>query len=87
MKKSGFFLLAALLFAFVSCGEKPVQPEAATLTVSPTELSFTADDSSNKLLLVTTTAAWTANASQGWIHLDKISGNAGGSVTMTVDAI
>ncbi len=86
MKKSGLFLLAALLFAFVSCEEKPVQPEAATLTVSPTELSFTADDSSNKLLLVTTTAAWTANASQGWIHLDKISGNAGGSVTVTVDA-
>ena len=87
MKKSRLFLIAALLLVVQSCGEKkPPQPEPATLSVSPTSLSFTADDSSNKLLLVTTTASWNASASASWIHLDKTSGVNGGSVTVTVDA-
>ncbi|MBR4133746.1 MAG: hypothetical protein IKU04_04390 [Bacteroidales bacterium] len=86
MKKSGYLLLiAALLSLAVSCREKEPLPAPATLTVSPTEISFTADDSSNKLLLVTTTEPWTASASGSWIHLDKTSGGAGGSVTVTVD--
>jgi len=87
MKKSRFILLlAAFLYLAVSCGEKNrITPETATLTVSPTALSFKADDSSNKLLLVTTTQAWNASASAGWIHLDKTSGTAGGSITVTVD--
>ena len=87
MKKSRLFLIAALLLVVQSCGEKkPPQPEPATLSVSPTSLSFTADDSSNKLLLVTTTASWNASVSASWIHLDKTSGVNGGSVTVTVDA-
>ena len=86
MKKSGFLLLiAALLFLAVSCREKEPQPVPATLTVSPTEISFKADDSSNKPLLVTTTEPWTASASGSWIHLDKTAGSSGGSVTVTVD--
>ena len=60
MKKSRFFLVAALLFLALSCGEKNKTPEIpATLTVSPTEISFTADDASNQFLLVKTTEAWT----------------------------
>ena len=87
MKKFRYILLAALLLVAQSCGEKkPPQPEPATLSVSPTSLSFTADDSSNKLLLVTTTASWNASASASWIHLDKTSGVNGGSITVTVDA-
>ena len=87
MKKSRLFLIAALLLVVQSCGEKkPPQPEPATLSVSPTSLSFAADDSSNKLVLVTTTASWNASVSASWIHLDKTSGVNGGSVTVTVDA-
>ena len=87
MKKSRLFLIAALLLVVQSCGEKkPPQPEPATLSVSPTSLSFAADDSSNKLVLVTTTASWNASVSASWIHLDKTSGINGGSVTVTVDA-
>ncbi len=86
MKKFRFILLAALLAVAVSCGEKPVTPEAATLTVSPATLEYKAEDSSNKLVLVTTTEGWTASVSDSWIHLDKTSGNTGGSVTVTVDA-
>ena len=87
MKKSRFLLVAALLSLALSCKEKeplPV-PAPATLTVSPTEISFKADDPSNKLLLVTTTASWNAATSANWIHLDKTTGTAGGSVTVTVD--
>ena len=86
MKKSGLILLAAVLFFAASCGEKHVKPESATLTVSPATLSFAADDASNKLVLVTTTEPWTASASASWIHLDKKSGDATGSVTVTVEA-
>ena len=87
MKKSRFLLIAALLSLALSCKEKeplPV-PAPATLTVSPTEISFKADDQSNKLLLVTTTASWNAAPSASWIHLDKTTGTSGGSVTVTVD--
>lgn len=86
MKRFRYILLAALLAVIVSCGEKNKTPETpATLTVSPTALSFKYDDTSNKLLLVTTNEAWTAKASEAWIHLDKTAGNAGSSVTVTVD--
>ena len=86
MKRFRYILLAALLAVIASCGEKNKTPETpATLTVSPTALSFKYDDTSNKLLLVTTTEAWTAKASEAWIHLDKTAGNAGGSVTVNVD--
>ena len=86
MKKSRYLLLIAALLSFaVSCREKEPLPAPATLTVSPTEISFTADDSSNKLLLVTTTEPWTASASGSWIHLDETAGSAGSSVTVTVD--
>ena len=86
MKRFRYILLAALLAVIASCGEKNKTPETPeTLTVSPTALSFKYDDTSNKLLLVTTTEAWTAKASEAWIHLDKTAGNAGSSVTVTVD--
>jgi glycosidase len=86
MKKFRSILLAAALISLaVSCGDPQPQPEPATLTVSPTSLSFKADDSSNKLLLVTTTASWNASTSGSWIHLDKTSGISGGSVTVSVD--
>ena len=59
MKRFRYILLAALLAVLASCGEKNKTPETpATLTVSPTALSFKYDDTSNKLLLVTTTEAW-----------------------------
>ena len=85
MKKFRYILLAALMCAAVSC-DKPVKPEAATLTVSPSTLEFKADDASNRLVLVTTTESWTASTSASWIHLDKTSGSSGGSVTVTVEA-
>jgi Glycosidases len=85
MRKSGILVLAALLTAAVSCGEKTPQAELTSLTVSPTELSFVSDDASNKLLLVSTTTSWSAQASAGWIHLDKTFGESGGSVSVSVD--
>jgi glycosidase len=84
MKRFRYILLAALLLVAASC-DKPVKPEAATLTVSPSTLEFKADDASNKLVLVTTTEPWTVSTSATWIHLDKKSGDSSASVTVTVD--
>ena len=84
MKQFRYILLAVLLLVAASC-DKPVKPEAATLTVSPSTLEFKADDASNKLVLVTTTEPWTVSTSATWIHLDKKSGDSSGSVTVTVD--
>ena len=87
MKKFRSILLSALLLFAASCGgDKPVQPDTPTLKVSFELLSFEADDTSNKLVLVSTKADWTASASEGWIHLDKVSGSSDASVTVTVDA-
>ena len=85
MKNLRFLAIAALLVVGIAC-DKKIKPDATpTLTVSPTELSFTADDPSNKMVLVTTTDSWNASASADWIHLDKLSGNASGSIAVSVD--
>lgn len=69
----------------VSCGDKN-QKEPDTLSVSPTELAFTAEDASTRLFSVKSTAAWTASASSDWIHLDKTSGSGNASLSVTVSA-
>ncbi len=85
MKNLRFLAIAAILFVGIACDKKIKPDEKPTLTVSPASLSFTADDASNKLVMVTTTESWSASTSSDWIHLDKKSGNSGGSVTVTVD--
>ena len=69
----------------VSCGDKN-QKEPDTLSVSPTELAFTAEDASTRLFSVKSTAAWTASATSDWIHLDKTSGSGNASLSVTVSA-
>ncbi len=86
-KKFHFLLLAAFsaVMLVVSCGDKN-QKEPDTLSVSPTELAFTAEDASTRLFSVKSTAAWTASASSDWIHLDKTSGSGNASLSVTVSA-
>ena len=87
-KKFHFLLLAAfsaIVLLAVSCGEKN-QKEPDTLSVSPTELAFTAEDASTRLFSIKSTAAWTASASSDWIHLDKTSGSGNASLSVTVSA-
>ena len=78
--------IAATLFTVVSCGSKvePVEPD--TLSVTPASLDFKAEDTSKKLVYVTTNGNWSASASASWIHLDKTSGTGGASLNVTVDA-
>ena len=81
-------VLALLALLTLSCGETKKDPDPTTtlsLTVSPTSLSFKAEDSSNKLVTITTTGSWVATPADNWIHLDKTSGSGNGSVTVTVD--
>ena len=88
MSKKSFFLLLAAFSAVmlvVSCGDKN-QKEPDTLSVSPTELAFTAEDASTRLFSIKSTAAWTASASSDWIHLDKTSGSGNASLSVTVSA-
>ena len=67
----------------VSCGD-PETKEPDTLSVSPTELSFTAEDAATRLFSIKTNASWTASASADWIHLDKTTGSGNASLSVTV---
>ena len=78
-------LMAALVLAF-SCNPTTEPTVQDTLTVSPTSLSFEAEDASVKLVYVTTTGDWTASLSDNWMHLEKSSGTGKGTLALKVDA-
>ena len=80
--------LMATIFLTVSCDPtKKNNPEVQdTLTVSPASIDFEAEDSSTKLVYVTTEKDWTATPSAAWIHLEKTSGTGKGTLAVTVDA-
>ena len=85
-KKYLFLLFAALsaaLMLAVSCGE-PEQKEPDTLSVSLTELSFTAEDASTKLLSIKSNTSWVVSASADWIILDKTSGSGNAPLAVKV---
>mgnify|MGYP002622194834 FL=1 len=81
---------AVLSLMSVSCDE--IQPEdtqgeeTQTLTVSPSSMSFSANDKSSQLFTITTTSDWTATVSADWINIDTASGTGKASVTVMVDA-
>ena len=86
MKRFVWILTAA--FCLAACGGKePITPEPVeTLSVSPATLSFTDEDTSTKLVSVTSSSAWTASASAAWMHVSPTSGGGNASVSVTVDA-
>lgn len=79
--------LMAAFFLTVSCDPtKKNNPEVQdTLTVSPASIDFEAEDTSTKLVYVTTEKDWTATPSAAWIHLEKTSGTGKGTLAVTVD--
>ncbi len=79
-------MAVALLFS--SCGgkETPQPTQEDTLSVSPTSLSFTEEDTSTKLLSVTSNTSWTAAVSDSWIHVSATSGSGNASLSVTADA-
>ena len=78
--------VAALLLAF-SCDPSRKEPTVQdTLTVSPTSLSFEAEDASVKLVNVSTAGDWSATLSADWMHLEKSSGSGKGTLALKVDA-
>ena len=79
--------VAGILALVSACGGNDPAPTVTdTLTVSPQTLSFDAEDSSSKLVYVTTSGDWTASVSGSWIRLDRTSGSGKASVTVTADA-
>ena len=79
-------LVAALLATF-SCDPAQTDPEVKdTLTVNPTSLEFDAEDTSTKLVYITTEKDWTATPSGSWIHMEKTSGTGKGTLAVSVDA-
>ena len=86
MKRFLYMALSAVLL-FTACKEEPtVQEEELTFSVTPSSLSFKAEDSSSKLITITTNGNWTASPAADWLHLDKNSGSGNGAVTVTVSA-
>ena len=79
--------LVAALFLSVSCDPTNKEPVPTdTLTVSPASLDFEAEDTSTKLVYVTTEKDWTATPSAGWIHMEKTSGTGKATLAVSVDA-
>ena len=79
--------LLAAFFLAASCDPTATKPEVQdTLTVSPSSLSFEAEDSSNKLVNIVTNGDWKASPSASWIHMEKTSGTGKASIAVTVDA-
>jgi glycosidase len=79
-------LAAALLLTF-SCDPTTNNPEEKdTLTVSPTSIAFEAEDTSVKLVNITTNGDWKATPSDSWIRMEKTSGTGKASLAVTVDA-
>ena len=79
--------LVAALFLAVSCDPTEQKPEVTdTLTVSPASLDFEAEDTSVKLVNVSTEKDWTASPSDSWIHMEKTSGTGKGALAVKVDA-
>ena len=86
MKRFLYMALSAVLL-FTACKEEPtVQEEELNFSVTPSSLSFKAEDSSSKLITITTNGNWTASPAADWLHLDKNSGSGNGAVTVTVSA-
>ncbi len=77
--------LAAVL-VFAACQEPKPQEEELTFSVTPASLSFKAEDSSVKLVTVSTNGSWTATPAGEWIHLDKTSGSGNASISVTASA-
>jgi len=84
------YLLAILacVSVLVSCGEKTPQneqPTEATVSVSPTSLTFTSDVSSQDIT-VSASGKWYLESSQTWCQTSCTSGTGNGSVRITVSA-
>ena len=77
----------AAVFLTLSCDPTKNNPEVQdTLTVSPSSLSFEAEDVSTKLVYVATEKDWTATPSASWIKLGTTSGTGKGTLEVKVDA-
>ena len=86
MKKTlTFAVMALLLMGCDMTNKNGTEAAEPTLTVSPQELSFQAEDSSNKLVAITTNGSWTATPAADWLHVNPTSGTGNGSVAVTVD--
>ena len=83
MKRIVWILSAAVLLA--CCGEKPEPLPQESLSLSPVTLSFTEEDGATKLVSVNASSAWTATASEGWIHVSPPSGSGNATLSVTVD--
>ena len=78
--------LVAALFVTFSCDPPIPDPIVEdNLTVSPESLSFEAEDTSVKLVYVTTEKDWTATPSDRWIHMEKTSGTGKATLAVSVD--
>ena len=85
MKQFHYILLAALLLFSCQAPDNGGSTEV-TLSLNPTELLFGSDDATTKFVSVTTSASWTAEANQTWVHLQNASGTGNGSFSVKVDA-
>ena len=83
MKRFWYLVLLAVVAA--SCTPKE-QEDPISLSVTPSELSFGAEDNSTKFVVITTNGSWTAVPADSWIHVSSGSGSGSASISVTADA-
>ena len=88
MKRFVLYLALAVLFAAGCEKPAPVVEERHSLSVSPTTLSFTTDETSSQTLTVSSDTKWTVSVANGgsWCSVSAFSGERAGTVTVTAAA-
>lgn len=87
MKRSILFLISTLLL-LAGCEKPAPVAEKHSLSVSPTTLSFTTDETSSQTLTVSSDTKWSVSVATGgsWCSLSTLSGQGGETLTVTAAA-
>ena len=72
MKTIVRFVITASILLFTACNEKIEEKEKDTLSITPAQLEFTAEDTRKQIVSVTTNASnWDATRSDDWLIISK----------------
>jgi hypothetical protein len=73
MKSSRFYLLVIIVTTFTACKDSK---EPDTLSVSPKNFTFTADDTKEEIAVIeTNVSSWNSNVSDNWVEARKVGNN------------
>ena len=81
MRKLIVGMLSAVLLA-IACTH-PIDP--ATLSISPTSMSFEAEGGTSQSLTITSNSDWTLSVTESWLHVSPAMGSGNATVSIVAD--